>query len=61
MTNEEATKMLRTIKRTVALGNRKFYDALDVAISALETQNKNHCADCQEFDCYGCEYKEHKS
>ena len=35
MTNNEATKMLRTIKRTVYLGNRKFEDALDVAISAL--------------------------
>ena len=36
MTNEETIKMLRTIKRTVCLGNRKFHDALDVAIKALE-------------------------
>ena len=35
MTNNEAIKMLRTIKRTVCLGNRKFHDALDMAISAL--------------------------
>ena len=38
MTNEEAIKMLRTIKRTVSLGNQKFEDALDVAIEALEKQ-----------------------
>lgn len=41
MTNNEAIKMLRTIKRTVLLGNRKFKDAIDVAISALEGKNIN--------------------
>ena len=39
MTAKEAIKMLRTIKRTVFLGNQKFKDALDVAIEALEAQN----------------------
>ena len=38
MTAKEAIKMLRTIKRTVFLGNQKFEDALDVAIEALEKQ-----------------------
>lgn len=35
MTNEEAVKMLRMIKRTVYLGNRKFEDAIEYAIKAL--------------------------
>lgn len=38
MTAKEAIKMLRTIKRTVFLGNLKFVHALDVAIEALEKQ-----------------------
>lgn len=35
MTNEEAVKMLRTMQRTVYLGNRKFEDAIECAIKAL--------------------------
>ena len=35
MTNEEAVKMLRTMQRTVYLGNRKFEDAIDCAIKAF--------------------------
>ena len=35
MTNEEAVKMLRTMQRTVYLGNRKFEDAIKCAIKAL--------------------------
>ena len=46
--NEEAVKMLRTIKRTVYLGNRKFYDALDVAIEALEKQIPKKAELCYE-------------
>ena len=48
MMNEEAVKMLRTIKRTVYLGNRKFYDALDVAIEALEKQIPKKAELCYE-------------
>ena len=36
MNSKEAIKMLRTIERTVCLGNQKFYEAIDVAIKALE-------------------------
>lgn len=35
MTNEEAVKMLRTMLRTVYLGNRKFEDAIECAVKAL--------------------------
>lgn len=35
MTKEEAVKMLRTMQRTVYLGNRKFEDAIECAIKAL--------------------------
>ena len=38
MTNREAIKMLKTILRTVYLGNRKFIEAVEKAISALEKQ-----------------------
>jgi hypothetical protein len=36
--NREAIKMLKTILRTVYLGNRKFIEAVEKAISALEKQ-----------------------
>lgn len=32
-------------------------EALSIAIEALKTAN-SPCDDCQEFDCYGCKYKE---
>lgn len=38
MSDEEAVKMLRTIQRTVYLGNRKFEDAIEYAIKALESE-----------------------
>lgn len=38
MTNREAIKLLKTILRTVCLGNQKFIDAVEKAISALEKQ-----------------------
>lgn len=38
MTNREAIKLLKTILRTVCLGNQKFIDAVKKAISALEKQ-----------------------
>lgn len=40
MTNNESIKMLQTIKRTISLGNRKFVDAIDVAIKTLSTESK---------------------
>lgn len=38
MENREAIKMLKTILRTVYLGNRKFDESIQMAISALEKQ-----------------------
>ena len=38
VTNREAIKMLKTIPGTVYLGNRKFIEAVEKAISALEKQ-----------------------
>lgn len=38
MTEREAIKMLKTILRTVYLGNRKFDESIQMAISALEKQ-----------------------
>lgn len=40
MTNREAIKLLKTILRTVCLGNQKFIDAVKKAISALEKQER---------------------
>jgi hypothetical protein len=40
MENREAIKLLKTILRTVCLGNQKFIDAVKKAISALEKQEK---------------------
>lgn len=48
MTAKEAIKMLRTIKRTVFLGNLKFVHALDVAIEALEKQMPKKAELCYE-------------
>lgn len=42
-----AIKMLRTIQETIYLGNLKFYEAIDVAIKALEQQPEiTYCKDC---------------
>lgn len=41
MTNREAIKMLKTILRTVYLGNRKFNESIQMAISALEKQEED--------------------
>ena len=38
MKNKEAIKMLKTILRTVYLGNRKFNESIQMAMSALEKQ-----------------------
>ena len=40
MTNREAIKLLKTILRTVYLGNRKFEESIQMAISALEKQSR---------------------
>ena len=42
MTNREAIKMLKTILRTVCLGNRYFNEAIDMAVSALENQERSN-------------------
>ena len=54
MTNREAIKMLKTILRTVYLGNRKFIEAVEKAISALEKQTADKC-------CETCKYKNRNS
>lgn len=41
MTEREAIKLLKTILRTVCLGNQKFIDAVKKAISALEKQEQD--------------------
>lgn len=41
MENREAIKMLKTILGTVYLGNRKFIEAVEKAISALEKQEQD--------------------
>ena len=41
MTNREAIKLLKTILRTVCLGNQKFIDAVKKAISALKKQEQD--------------------
>ena len=41
MTNRKAIKMLKTILGTVYLGNRKFIEAVEKAISALEKQEQD--------------------
>lgn len=57
MNGKEAIKMLRTIERTVCLGNQKFYEAIDVAIKTLDQQPEiTYCKDCifghPYFDVY---------
>lgn len=46
MTEREAIKLLKTILRTVCLGNQKFIDAVKKAISALEKQEQNRWIPC---------------
>lgn len=48
MTNREAIKMLKTILRTVYLGNRKCIEAVEKAISALEKQEQDRWIPCKE-------------
>lgn len=39
----------------------KAYHALSEAIHVLSAQERTSpCADCQEFDCYGCDAKENR-
>ena len=59
MTNREAIKMLKTILRTVYLGNRKFIESVEKAISVLEKQTADKCCEtCKyedlELEAYPC-------
>ena len=65
MTNSEAIKMLRLIKSTCYLGNRKFLEAIDVAIEALRKQDSKYyelgkkiMEDVQNALLYGTKGKE---
>ena len=51
MTEREAIKMLKTILGTVYLGNRKFIEAVEKAIFALEKQTADKC-------CETCKYED---
>lgn len=61
MTRDEVRKVLKLIKSTVYLGNRKFLDALDCAVDLLtqpEQPEIVRCKDCKHsrfFDpCFYC-------
>lgn len=62
MTNKEAIEVLKKISLYYAPGiiePKDFYNAFDLAIEALETiDDVSPCANCQEWDCYGCKVKE---
>lgn len=47
MSRKEVIKLLKTIKSTVYLGNRKFFDALEFAINYLN-QPEPHWIPCSE-------------
>ena len=47
MNGKEAIKMLRTIQETVYLGSLRFYEAINVAIKALEQPEITYCRDCK--------------
>lgn len=49
MSSKDAIKMLCTIQETVYLGKIKFYEAIDVAIKALEQQEVIRCKDCKHM------------
>ena len=62
MTNKEAIEILRDtpidIRSTREDDIHTLYaTAQGMAIEALQEQDDNPCENCQEFDCYGCEYK----
>ena len=55
MKTQEAITKIKRVKGLYAYESD--YEALDIAIDALEEKS---CESCQEFDCYGCTYKEGK-
>jgi len=55
MSSEEVVKMLRAIQRTVYLGNRKFEDAIEYAIKALE---RSEPLQPEIIKCMECKYYE---
>ena len=55
MNSEEVVKMLRTIQRTVYLGNRKFEDAIEYAIKALK---RSEPLQPEIIKCMECKYYE---
>ena len=56
MTKQEALEVIERFG-VDSRGYPKLKEALDMAIEALQEQDDNPCENCQEFDCYGCEYK----
>lgn len=60
MTGKEAIAMLKRMQEPEAWEpqiNEAAFEALELAIKALEGKDTNACANCQEFDCYGCKHK----
>lgn len=41
----------------LVLPEEEILEAYDMAINALEDIEPDHCEDCQEFDCWMCQYK----
>ena len=60
MTAEEAINELKDWQTAFSHMDKDMSYAIEafcMAIEALSAQEENPCDSCQEFDCYGCEYK----
>ena len=57
MTREEAIHFAECLKHNWTINFNDMEDFCNMAIEALSEQDKP-CESCQEFDCYGCEWKE---
>ena len=67
LSNKEAISILYHLKK--CLNDNMFFEALDLAIKALEINKQfdngeeidekvyNPCQNCQEFDCYDCVFR----
>ena len=60
MTNKEAIRLIQGIEEDGWNVTSEHIEALSLAIGVLEQieDDVSPCANCQEFDCYGCTVKE---